>query len=83
MEYLLLTLSVDLLSCFCVLQGTDNKNNNEDSKAPPPTPFNKIKYSGPPYLKKDKRQSSSRFNVSKNRELKALPQLKGKFYPIF
>jgi len=49
------------------------------NKAPPPTPINKIKYSGPPYLKKDKRQSSSRFNVSKNRELKALPLLKGKF----
>ncbi|CAG7659402.1 unnamed protein product [Allacma fusca] len=56
----------------------NNKNNNEDvnNKAPPPVPINKIKYSGPPYLKKDKRQSSSRFNVSKNRELKQLPLLK-------
>lgn len=45
--------------------------------APPPTPINKLKYSGPPYLKKDKKQSSSRFNVSKNRELKSLPLLKG------
>ncbi|CAL8111936.1 unnamed protein product [Orchesella dallaii] len=59
-------------------EGANSKNNNEDlsNKAPPPTTINKIKYSGPPYLKKDKRQSSSRFNVSKNRELKALPLLK-------
>nr|CAD7607951.1 unnamed protein product [Timema genevievae] len=43
---------------------------------PPPTQINKIKYPGPPHIKKDKRQSSSRFNISKNRELQKLPLLK-------
>ncbi|KAF4532339.1 hypothetical protein B566_EDAN003642 [Ephemera danica] len=43
---------------------------------PPPTQINKLKFSGPPHVKKDKRQSSSRFNVSKNRELQKLPSLK-------
>uniref|UniRef100_A0A1B6F4U8 Serine/threonine protein phosphatase 2A regulatory subunit n=2 Tax=Cuerna arida TaxID=1464854 RepID=A0A1B6F4U8_9HEMI len=42
---------------------------------PPPTQINKLKF-GPPYIKKDKRQNSSRFNISKNRELQKLPQLK-------
>ncbi|XP_015609845.1 serine/threonine-protein phosphatase 2A 56 kDa regulatory subunit gamma isoform isoform X2 [Cephus cinctus] len=43
---------------------------------PPPTLINKIKYQqGGPVIKKDKRQSSSRFNISKNRELQNLPAL--------
>ncbi|XP_014219256.1 serine/threonine-protein phosphatase 2A 56 kDa regulatory subunit gamma isoform isoform X2 [Copidosoma floridanum] len=43
---------------------------------PPPTLINKIKYQpGGPVIKKDKRHSSSRFNVSKNRELQKLPLL--------
>lgn len=47
--------------------------------APPPTLINKIKYQpGGPVIKKDKRQSSSRFNISKNRELQKLPLLSGK-----
>lgn len=46
---------------------------------PPPTLINKIKYQpGGPVIKKDKRQSSSRFNISKNRELQKLPLLSGK-----
>lgn len=43
---------------------------------PPPTAISKLKYQGPPHIKKDKRQNSSRFNVSKNRELQKLPLLK-------
>ncbi|XP_064623853.1 serine/threonine-protein phosphatase 2A 56 kDa regulatory subunit gamma isoform-like isoform X2 [Lineus longissimus] len=43
---------------------------------PPQTQLTKIKYTGPPHVKKDKRQSSSRFNISKNRELQKLPLLK-------
>ncbi|CAG5121160.1 unnamed protein product, partial [Candidula unifasciata] len=43
---------------------------------PPPAAINKIKYPGPPHIKRDKRQNSSRFNVSKNRELQKLPFLK-------
>lgn len=42
---------------------------------PPPTQINKFKI-GPPHIKKEKRQNSSRFNISKNRELEKLPQLK-------
>jgi hypothetical protein len=47
------------------------------ANVPPPTQINKIKYPGPPHIKKDRRQSSSRFNISKNRELQKLPLLKG------
>ncbi|XP_028844671.1 serine/threonine-protein phosphatase 2A 56 kDa regulatory subunit delta isoform isoform X1 [Denticeps clupeoides] len=47
------------------------------NSAPPPTQLNKIKYSGGPQIvKKERRQSSSRFNLSKNRELQKLPALK-------
>jgi len=46
-------------------------------KAPPPTQIvNKMKFSGPPHIKKERRQSSSRFNITQNRELVKLPQLK-------
>jgi len=44
--------------------------------APPPTQINKIKYGGPAHIKKDRRQSSSRFNITQNRELVKLPLLK-------
>lgn len=44
---------------------------------PPPTQINKIKFGpGAPLIKKDKRQSSSRFNIPKNRELQKLPLLR-------
>ena len=35
-----------------------------------------------PLVKKDKKQSSSRFNISKNRELQKLPALKGNHLKI-
>ena len=47
----------------------------DPQKAPPPTAINKMKFSGPPHIKKDRRQSSSRFNITQNRELVKLPQL--------
>nr|XP_045604862.1 serine/threonine-protein phosphatase 2A 56 kDa regulatory subunit delta isoform-like [Procambarus clarkii] len=44
---------------------------------PPPTQINKIKFGpGAPLIKKEKRQSSSRFNIPKNRELQKLPSLR-------
>ncbi|CAL1532058.1 unnamed protein product [Lymnaea stagnalis] len=49
---------------------------NATETHPPPTAIAKIKYPGPPHIKRDKRQNSSRFNVSKNRELQKLPLLK-------
>lgn len=59
-------------------EGKDSESGGESdsSKAPPPTQINKIKYSGPPHIKKERRQSSSRFNITQNRELVKLPQLK-------
>ena len=48
---------------------------DESVKAPPPTQINKMKFTGPPHMKKDRRQSSSRFNITQNRELVKLPQL--------
>ncbi|XP_025897496.1 serine/threonine-protein phosphatase 2A 56 kDa regulatory subunit delta isoform isoform X2 [Nothoprocta perdicaria] len=56
-------------------QTTSNKR--PSNSAPPPTQLNKIKYSGGPQIvKKERRHSSSRFNLSKNRELQKLPALK-------
>jgi len=55
---------------------SESGGESDSSKAPPPTQINKIKYSGPPHIKKDRRQSSSRFNITQNRELVKLPQLK-------
>ncbi|XP_015120095.1 serine/threonine-protein phosphatase 2A 56 kDa regulatory subunit gamma isoform isoform X2 [Diachasma alloeum] len=66
--------------------GKDPEHGDENNKAagglpggstpPPPTLINKIKYQpGGPVIKKDKRQSSSRFNISKNRELQKLAPL--------
>ncbi|KAK7878327.1 hypothetical protein WMY93_031044 [Mugilogobius chulae] len=47
------------------------------SSAPPPTQLNKIKYSpATTVVKKERRHSSSRFSLSKNRELHKLPTLK-------
>ncbi|KAG8182340.1 hypothetical protein JTE90_028184 [Oedothorax gibbosus] len=57
---------------FSTVAAGDTKNAN----VPPPTQLTKIKYSGPPYIKKDKRQTSSRFNISRNRELQKLSLLK-------
>ncbi|XP_067278707.1 serine/threonine-protein phosphatase 2A 56 kDa regulatory subunit delta isoform isoform X1 [Pseudorasbora parva] len=64
--------------------GTDNSEEAQQTASkrpsnstPPPTQLNKIKYSGGPQIvKKERRQSSSRFNLSKNRELQKLPALK-------
>ena len=45
----------------------------------PLVPLNKSKFSGPANLiRKEKRQGSSSFNISKNRELAKLPFIKGK-----
>jgi len=54
---------------------SDSGGDSESPKAPPPTQINKIKYSGPAHIKKERRQSSSRFNITQNRELVKLPQL--------
>ena len=53
----------------------DDAGGDDGSKAPPPTQINKMKFSGPPHIKKDRRQSSSRFNITQNRELVKLEQL--------
>jgi len=47
----------------------------EGAKAPPPTQISKIKYYGSPHVKKDRRPSSSRFNITQNRELVKLGML--------
>ena len=54
-----------------------DKNGKNAPGAPPPTQINKMKFSGPAsHIKKERRQSSSRFNVAGNRELTKLPLLK-------
>lgn len=56
---------------------TNNSSSSGDQQHPPPTPLTKIKVTpATPLVKKDKKQSSSRFNISKNRELTKLPSLK-------
>ncbi|XP_075003527.1 serine/threonine-protein phosphatase 2A 56 kDa regulatory subunit delta isoform isoform X4 [Calonectris borealis] len=58
-------------------QQQQTSNKRPSNSAPPPTQLNKIKYSGGPQIvKKERRHSSSRFNLSKNRELQKLPALK-------
>lgn len=65
--------------CVCVQsQQQQSGSKRPSNSAPPPTQLNKIKYSGGPQLvKKERRQSSSRFSLTKNRELQKLPALKG------
>lgn len=62
---------------FEILQFSNVAGDAKNANVPPPTQLTKIKYSGTQYIKKDKRQTSSRFNISKNRELQKLPPLKG------
>lgn len=54
----------------------------EPVKGPPPVPITKTtpipNNLGSNTVKKDKRMNSSRFNISKNRELTPLPRLAGK-----
>jgi len=65
-----------LIAMFLTFQ---KKKASADSNHPPPTQLSKIKpMAGAPQIKKDKRQNSSRFNITKNRELQKLPLLKGK-----
>jgi len=56
----------------------DAKSDPTNGKTPPPTQINKLKFTGPSssHLKKERRQSSTRFNVSTNRELTKLALLK-------
>ena len=67
------------------LDNTINNNSGidgagKDLQAPPPTQINKIKYSpNMPSIKKDKRQSSSRFNIPHDRELQKLPPIRGNY----
>ncbi|XP_045469739.1 serine/threonine-protein phosphatase 2A 56 kDa regulatory subunit gamma isoform-like isoform X4 [Harmonia axyridis] len=60
--------------------GDGPKTNSMVTGPPPPTPLNKTKITAGavqgPLIKKDKRHSSSRFNISKNCELEVLPNLK-------
>ncbi|XP_076268286.1 serine/threonine-protein phosphatase 2A 56 kDa regulatory subunit delta isoform-like [Rhynchophorus ferrugineus] len=61
-------------------EGDGEPKNNHIQGPPPPTPLNKTKLTAGtiqgPLIKKDKRHSSSRFNITKNRELEMLPPLK-------
>lgn len=59
------------------LQGSNRKGSNS---VPPTTQLLKGKQSGSQApVKKEKRQSSSRFSLSNNRELQKLPAFKGMF----
>ena len=58
-------------------------NNNHQPTPPPPTSIKKYDLSGP-FIKKDRRQISSRFNANKlNCEIESLPSLKGEFLVKF
>lgn len=61
--------------------GSAGRSESEDSNgkavhAPPPTQINKMKFTGASHIRKERRQSSSRFNISSNRELVELSPLK-------
>lgn len=54
------------------------------SDHPPAVPLVKTQYSGvSPNIRKDRRQNSSNFNISQNRELQALPLFAGKLPTIY
>lgn len=64
------------------MENNIQRNGEADpSKGPPPVPITKSAPSannlGSNNVKKDKRMNSSRFNISKNRELTTLPRLTG------
>ena len=67
---------VDMEASDAAEGSNDPDKNGKSNVAPPPTQINKLKLSGPNLIKKERRQSSSRFNVSSNRELTKLPLLK-------
>lgn len=72
-----------LLKVCLLFQQTPKTNSSINSLVgpPPPAPLNKVKLTKGsvegPLVKKDKRHSISRFNISKNMELEVLPLLKG------
>lgn len=58
------------------LQANKDKDNTPPRDAPPPTPITKgLNLTGTPIVRKEKRQSSARYNASKNCELTALSPL--------
>ncbi|XP_037072260.1 serine/threonine-protein phosphatase 2A 56 kDa regulatory subunit delta isoform-like [Pollicipes pollicipes] len=52
------------------------QKDTELTAAPPPTALSKVPYGASPMIRKDRRQSSSRFNLPRNRELEKLPSFK-------
>ena len=63
-------------SCTCTLQA---KPKSQSGSHPPNQAVKLRQYAnGPSIMRKEKRQSSSSFNVSDNREIVKLPALKGK-----
>ncbi len=73
---------------ICYLFCLQNSSKGKSSNVPPPVALNKSKFSGPASLiRKEKRQGSSLFNITKNRELLKLPLIKGEsiimyFFPV-
>jgi serine/threonine-protein phosphatase 2A regulatory subunit B' len=58
-------------------QQQSDTNFTSSASHPPQTPLTKVQpMAGVPNLRKDNRRNSSRFNISKNRELVKLPLLK-------
>lgn len=62
-----------------VLTTPATTNTPTGTTPPPPTQINKLQV-GTTGIRKDKRRSSSRFNISSNRELVRLPYVKGEFH---
>ena len=58
-------------------QGSGQRTAAGAAGAPPPTALSKVPYGASPMMRKDRRQSSSRFNLPRNRELEKLPSFKG------
>ena len=63
--------------CARVGQGSGQRPAVGAAGAPPPTALSKVPYGASPMMRKDRRQSSSRFNLPRNRELEKLPTFKG------
>eukprot|EP00088_Acartia_fossae_P043615 TRINITY_DN4599_c0_g1_i11.p1 TRINITY_DN4599_c0_g1~~TRINITY_DN4599_c0_g1_i11.p1 ORF type:complete len:606 (+),score=148.64 TRINITY_DN4599_c0_g1_i11:138-1955(+) len=55
--------------------GSGSAENGSGAKPPPPTQINRGKYGSPQVKNNNRRPSSSRFNITQNRELTPLPAL--------
>lgn len=79
---------ISIFQVFCIKSNCglylQKKSSSHHNTPPPVTQLNKVQHQpGVPLVKKEKRQNSSRFNISRQRELTKIAALKGKDFDIY